>query len=177
MAGNMEKAQPRSRQRPVTGIGGGGTQSPALVMCKGGKMQTGMTVLMWLEKHWSTDCQSGVASARSAPDRNKIHQILNFSQSGMYTVPQLTLTLKEMVSHEGLQTQFWGQNRPRGQGALAVLTQGGSVREATGDPRQARTSLRDCGHPCPRCSRDIPEGLWQSTDTPESKFIKKTYNC
>lgn len=94
----------------------------------------------------------------------------------MYTVPQLTLALKEMVGHEGLQTQFWGQNRPRGQGALAVLTHAGSVREATGDSCQARTSLRDCGHPCPCWSRDIPGRLWQSTDTPESEFIKKTYN-
>lgn len=78
-------------------------------------MQTGAAVLMWVEKP-PPGCQSGVASTRSAPDRNKIHQILNFSQPGMYTVPQFTLTWNEKVSLEGLETQFWGQNMPRGQG-------------------------------------------------------------
>lgn len=143
MAGNMEKAQPRLRQSPSGGLRG--RRDTALVMGKSGKMQTRAAALRWAEKPWSTTwLPVRDALARSAPHRNKIHQILNFSQLGMYTVPQLTLTLKEIVSHEGLQTQFWGQNRPRGQGTLTVLT-------------QARSSPRDCGHPCPCWSRDVGE--------------------
>lgn len=110
-------------------------------------MQTGAAVLIRIEKPWSTtlpvrSCFSQVCTPQNW-NSMKIHHILNFSLPEMYTATQFILTLKEMVSREGLQTHFWGQNRPSGQGVLAVLTHAESMRETTDDPGQVRTSLRD----------------------------------
>lgn len=124
-------------------------------------MQTGVTVLMWVEKPWSTrlpvrSCFSQVCTPQKQnPSDPELQPVRNVHSA------QLTLTLKVVVSHEGLQTQFWGQNRRRGHRSLAVMTHAGSMREATGMAMPGK---------------DIPEGLWQSTDIPGSEFIKKTYN-
>lgn len=143
-------------------------------MCNGEKVPAGAAVLMWVEKPRSTrlPVRSRFSQVCTPQKQNPSHPALG----PVRNVPQLTQTLKEMVSHEGLQTHFWGQNRTRRQGLLAVLTRAGSMRGATGDPCQARTSLRDCDHCCSHWGSDIPVGLWQSTDTPESEFIEKTYN-
>lgn len=145
MAGNMEKAQPRSRQRPRDRLGKRKEQSPALVMCQGGKRQKGVTVLMWLEKPWST----------RLPVRNCFSQVCTpQKQNPLDPELQPVRNAHSALAHTDLESsgQPWraadnsGDKTGKGGRALWLCwPMLGLWEQPQVWPCQARTSLRDCG--------------------------------
>lgn len=182
MAGNLEKAQPRSRQRPGARLGVRRDTKPCTC-----------DVQRW--KNADRNCSFDVGwedMIQRMPVKSCCSEVCALQKPITYCTsasqrstqcPCSCLLQKEMGNHEGLQTSHWRHSRPRGQGyswgtvAMDDPRWGRDMTVAMGDPCRAGSSVRDCSCGWPVLGQGCPWGTvatgraQQSRDTPQSEFI------